>query len=545
MTQDCKFYVFREGRRKVQGELLLGSLRGSLSRAQDENGWVDALLRAGELECALADAGDPNAGLAAEITDACAKKLASWSYGTDPKLLAKLPVRLQGEFTVSTPEGFAYYALHPRQYVDVVEKIGAGKSAVVVGIRSIGTTLSAMTAAAFRRQGVTAERFTVRPTGHPFEREVEWDDAQQKAIARGRMNRARFVVVDEGPGLSGSSFLSVAEALCAAGVAREQIVLVPSHAPQLTSLRAKDAAERWNKFKSVTAPEGRYPKAQWIGGGVWRERFCGASSAWPGAWAAMERAKFLDERVFWKFEGHGPYGENARKIARVLSEQGFGAEVRRDELGYLGYESVHGRAATHNDLSPERLRRIAEYCALRAQEFRAEVSAAQQKDLATAVRVNYERGFEAQLPAALQKLPVMRGTICDARMSPRKWMLADDGRFLKLGATSHGDDHFFPGPCDIAWDLAGAIIEWEMDAATRENFLHTYTSLTSDPVARRIRNYLVAYGVVRFAWTRTAASSVQSTAEQERFLAESLRYRDAVETWVTAASAAVQAVRAS
>lgn len=545
MTQGCKFYVFREGRRKVSGELLLGGLRGSLGRAQDESGWVDALLRAGELECALDDAGDANAPAIAAITDGCAKKLASWGYGARPELMAKLPTRLAGEFTVSTPEGFAYYALHPRQYAEVVEKIGPAKSAVVVGIRSIGTTLSAMTAAAFRRQGVAGERFTVRPKGHPFEREVEWDDAQRRAIARGRMNQALFVVVDEGPGLSGSSFLSVAEALIGAGVAREQIVLVPSHAPQLTSLRAKNAAERWKRFRSITAPEGRYPKAQWVGGGAWRERFCGATNTWPGVWSAMERAKFLGDDLFWKFEGHGPYGARAREIARVLAEQGFGAAVRKDEFGYLGYERVHGRAATHQDLTPERLQRMAEYCALRAQEFRVEVSPAQQKDLATAVRVNYERGFEATLPASLQKLPVMRGTACDARMSPRKWMLAEDGRFVKLDATSHGDDHFFPGPCDIAWDLAGAVIEWEMDATTRENFLHIYTTLTSDPVGRRIRAYLVAYAVLRFAWTRTAATSVQSTAEQERFLAESLRYRDAVETWVTAASAAVQAVRAS
>ena len=29
----------------------------------------------------------------------------------------------------------------------------------------------------------------------------------------------------------------------------------------------------------------------------------------------------------------------------------------------------------------------------------------------------------------------------------------------------HGDDHFFPGPTDIAWDLAGTIVEWELAPA--------------------------------------------------------------------------------
>src|SRR3954452_24649815 len=121
MNSDCKFFVFREGRRSVAGEQLLGGLRGSLSRAADVNGWTDALLRAGELECGLEDAGSLEAERIAAITDACAKKLVSWSYRQDLGLLHGLPLRIGGELTVSTPEGFAYYALHPRQYAEVAE----------------------------------------------------------------------------------------------------------------------------------------------------------------------------------------------------------------------------------------------------------------------------------------------------------------------------------------------------------------------------------------------------------------------------------------
>jgi hypothetical protein len=77
----------------VSGEQLLGGLRGSLAKAADTNGWTDALLRAGELECGLEDAGSDEASRVARITDACAKKLVSWSYRQDLALLHELPLR--------------------------------------------------------------------------------------------------------------------------------------------------------------------------------------------------------------------------------------------------------------------------------------------------------------------------------------------------------------------------------------------------------------------------------------------------------------------
>ena len=58
----------------------------------------------------------------------------------------------------------------------------------------------------------------MRPEGHPFDRILRWSDKQLAWFAKASRADAMFVIVDEGPGLSGSSFLSVAEALCDAGV---------------------------------------------------------------------------------------------------------------------------------------------------------------------------------------------------------------------------------------------------------------------------------------------------------------------------------------
>ena len=73
-------------------------------------------------------------------------------------------------------------------------------------------------------------------------------------------------------------------------------------------------------------------------------------------------------------------------------------------------------------------------------------------------------------------------------MMPHEWLELPDGRLLKLDGSAHGDDHFFPGPCDIAWDLAGTIVEWKLTAPEAEYFLEEY---------RRAQRRRCAHGACR------------------------------------------------
>ena len=80
---------------------------------------------------------------------------------------------------------------------------GLGPDTRVIGIRSIGTGLAAIVAAA-----LGAKRpFTVRPVGHPFSRELRIGDGLKEQLLADP--HASFAIVDEGPGLSGSSFAAV------------------------------------------------------------------------------------------------------------------------------------------------------------------------------------------------------------------------------------------------------------------------------------------------------------------------------------------------
>src|SRR5688572_26046306 len=165
-------YVFREGRYNVSSEGLRRSLRQSLEQLRLGHNSprqnflaIESLLRAGELECALADCNHVHEQTACCITDELAAGLVSQTCTTPSAPLEALAsLALPYEVTIGVPEGFAYYALHPMQYARLAENIAFPTQRVaVVGIRSIGTTLGAVVKAALVNRGVSAERITVRP----------------------------------------------------------------------------------------------------------------------------------------------------------------------------------------------------------------------------------------------------------------------------------------------------------------------------------------------------------------------------------------------
>jgi hypothetical protein len=110
-------------------------------------------------------------------------------------------------------------------------------------------------------------------------------------------------------------------------------------------------------------------------------------------------------------------------------------------------------------------------------------------------------------------------------MQPYEWELAEDGRLLKHDGLSHGDDHFFPGPCDIAWDLAGAIVEWDMDKHQRAEFLSRYRDLTDDCPEARLPDYLLTYAVFRMAWSKMAAEASWGSFDETLLRRDYQRYR--------------------
>lgn len=526
------FWVFRDGRRTVAGAELLARLAGQLRQPASGRAVAAALISAGELEGVLADTASPDAALAGSITDLLAARLVNHA-GDHPSdnLLNLLPrLRVPESARLSPPEGFAYYALHPLDYAAVVARLPASTFAAVIGIRTIGTTLSAVVAAALAAQHTWAERITVRPAGDPYDRVTSFSEVQKRWIAIQRARRAEFVVVDEGPGLSGSSFLSVGEALVSAGVPRTSITFLCSRQPDPRALVARDAAMRWAGFRMLCAGEKTCLPADTVdvSAGQWRRLWFRDPAAQPASWTHMERMKLLstDGRSLYKFQGLGRYGAAVRERDRLLGDAGFGVAPEEDYAGFARYPVVSFEPLSARDLSREMIRRLADYCAFRATAFPGDGG---REPLEEMVRHNVRTLFGREIDLPQDALGTANPVLVDGRMLPHEWVQSGQS-VKKTDASTHGNDHFFPGPTDIAWDLAGAIVEWRLDDAAETALLEQYQRASGDDARRRLPAFLLAYSVFRAAYCRMAAHAMRGSDEHERLIAAAEKYEFAART---------------
>jgi hypothetical protein len=377
-----------------------------------------------------------------------------------------------------------------------------------------------------RFRGIECHRVTVRPTGHPYDRKLDFAPEFCEWLAHA--GDAGFLVLDEGPGISGSSFLAVAEALVNAGVEAERIQMIGSRAVDPSTLRATDACQRWARYRyhvmqnAPLAPEGA---GESLSGGTWRRHFHCDESAMPASWAPLEPAKFLarDERSIFKFEGFGRYGEAIGARAQQLADSGFAPRYLSNQCGFGRYELTSGRVLKSGELSPELLQRMAAYLAFRANAFTNQTP--QTPELEKMLRWNWQLEFDEELGASETQLCTERVVVCDGRMMPQEWLHTAWGGLLKLDAGSHGDNHFFPGPCDIAWDVAGAIVEWELYGEWRERFIGEYEARSRDHVAARLAPYLLAYVTFRMGWSKMAALAMQGEYDEALLFRDYEKYR--------------------
>lgn len=522
--------VFREsaGRARFPSATLIRELDSFLRSATSNHGerhelLTNALLRAGEIECALADLRHPAASAAESLSEEIARELLL-READYPSAFARLAAQhLPESLTTTTPEGFAYYALDPLRYPETIREFNSGPS-FVVGIRSVGTVLSAVSAAALR-----CGRMTVRPTGHPYDRELRLTPEQLAVVRRQVDGGARFFVVDEGPGLSGSSFLATAEALERKGVSRERITLIGSHDCDGANLVAQDAEARWNRYRFVavspaSAPEGARPFRDWD----WRRESQIGEKDWPATWSQLTPPKYISASgdLLWKYEGLGRAGDQVRARAHALADRRFSPRLSNFARGFSAYQYVPGEALRSAEWSADLAGCLAEYLVFRRSEFAADSDAA-------ALHQMVIHNVRALLGVDLvgYRLDVVSACICDARLMPHEWIRSED-RILKADATMHGDDHFYPGPCDIAWDVAGAIIDWQLQDASAADFISRYERLSGDNVRRRLPQYRIAYAAFRAAYASMAASAMPGTPEAGRFARACHRYKDVLRSEV-------------
>jgi hypothetical protein len=200
---------------------------------------------------------------------------------------------------------------------------------------------------------------------------------------------------------------------------------------------------------------------------------------------------------------------------------------------------------TASAISSSVLDRLAAYCAFRSREFRVDRERRQQLSEILPFNLKEEFGngtdeFRGEDllwdETDLQWLTTASAIVVDGRMHPWEWVQSPDGSLLKVDGCTHGDDHFLPGPTDIAWDLAGAIVEWEMDRAASDYFLDRYTRISGEDPRGRLPIFTLAYTMFRLGYCKMAAGAEAGTPEESRLLRDYRYYRSLAEQQIATAS---------
>lgn len=452
-------------------------------------------------------------------------------------------------------EGYAFYSLYPEAYLEAAERLPprfAG-SPVVIGLRSIGTGLAAMAAVALN----APTPVTLRPVGHPFRRELRVSERLRAALLADP--EAAYVIVDEGPGLSGSSFGAVADWLETQGVAAERIAFLPGHGGDLGPQSSDRHRRRWAEavrpvigfddlFRSAETP---YPPLErWfvdnlgppvapledLSGGGWRRLY--SHSHWLPANPQQERRKYLlrTARGSWllKFAGLGEAGEQALERARALHAAGFTAEPSALRHGFLAERWLEG-ARPLTEVTPDAVERLSSYLAFRAERFPApsgsgaalaELLAMARTNIGEALGDGAGKALDCWTADRLAELEAsLRRVVTDNRLHRWEWLRLPDGRLMKSDALDHAAAHDLIGCQDIAWDVAGGIVEFDLPDAQAEALCRAVEDAV--PLDRRLLAFCIpCYIAFQIGyWTFAAGSDPSAAGERRRYEARCRQIR--------------------
>jgi hypothetical protein len=562
--------VYRSAERQASTAAALDSLIRTAESASHptHDALTEIFIDLGEIESAIADRLFPHRDglhpIATVFRNAALRSahalIASWSSerATRDRELARMLEHLRRLPRAALPEtvdlrvseGYAYYALHPESYAAAAAQFAEmcrPSLAICVGIRSIGASLSAIVAAALERRGISVRQYTVRPRGHPFDRRVDVHD-DLAAAWRAAPSGAHFLVVDEGPGLSGSSFGAVVRALESLRVDPRRVSLFPSWNPDGSAFRSVEARAVWTDHRRFCA-DGKVARCSIVrrnegidlSAGAWRGFVCADPSSWPAVQPQHERVKRLlpASDAIVRFAGLGRYGAIKRQRANALAERGLAPRPLDLENGYLSMPFIDGKPCVRPTTAL--IDAAAAHVAFLTRTFPADRSPGVDA-LMEMTASNLREGLGDAAPP-LQLEPYRRPledapcAAIDGRMLAHEW-LESHGAFVKDDALDHHCDHFFPGVQDAGWDLAAVAFEFGLDRSGRERLIEKYRASSGDrDIQARLPFYDMAYPAFRLGYAALAQETLGETSDGRRFRAVAERCRARLRQVLTSPSA--------
>jgi hypothetical protein len=277
-------------------------------------------------------------------------------------------------------------------------------------------------------------------------------------------------------------------------------------------------------------------------GGTWRQHLYAGQSAWPPICNFFERVKYRftlrsGRQVLYKYLGLASRTPDFLPAAEALAAQiearaacGLAAPLVAQTLGFVATEWLEGAplagAAAHGDM-PEVL---GSYIArtggplLTPQEYDAatarlvEMIAVNTREALGPAAAALACGFR---PAA----DCPRQAYGDGHLQPYEWLVKGAEPPRKADGVGHDCDHTLVGRQPIAWDVAGAIVEWQLDTAAVARLLSAYQAAGGPPIdAASLQFYRLAYVALR-AGQCALAAELHDPYEQARLWAAYAGYR--------------------
>ncbi|NOK37847.1 hypothetical protein HMI49_32075 [Corallococcus exercitus] len=476
---------------------------------------------------------------------------------------------LPAQVTLKEPEGYAHFALYPELYLESARASRLPTSTRVVGVRSIGTGLACIVAAGL---GTSKPPITVRPVGPPFERRLHPGPRLTRELEAVAYADA-VAIVDEGPGLSGSSFGAVADFLEARGMPRERLHFFPSHAGPPGPMASEHHSARWTQVHRHTMDFDRCAArlTAWvedltgpaiapledISAGAWRHHVFPDPRDWPAVHIQQERRKYLltTERgsFLLRFAGLGIPAVHRALRARQLAEAGFTPPVVGRRHGFLvqpwlTQASPSSRAYDPDHAAPKAcplplargldrtalLEHVGHYLGFRARAFPApepgrgapmnRLLEMARHNTASVMGEAIARALDAWRPHLDALARAARPVETDHKLHPWEWLILAGGRILKTDAVDHHAGLDLVGCQDVAWDIVGAAVELNLSEPT----LATHVERTSGHVVSPLllRFYRPCYLAFQCGHYTLAATTLKNAAPNEtlRLRAAAARY---------------------
>ncbi|HEX2865890.1 MAG TPA: hypothetical protein VHO03_02550 [Ignavibacteriales bacterium] len=448
--------------------------------------------------------------------------------------------------TFNLPEGYAFYSLYPEMYLKSTDHFFQTffpSQAAVIGIRSIGASLSAVVSARLEKSGCEVHSFTVRPRGFYFDRELIIDVELEEELKAG--HKGYYLIVDEGPGLSGSSFASVAEWLKSLGISDDRIIFFPGYRTDGQNFVSGKSKAIWMKhmkfaseFEEVISLNDMLPGysegIKDVSAGMWRDVVFKNTEEFPPVYSGFEQRKYLssDGKYMLKFAGLGHYGSDLYERARVLAGEGFSPQALSFENGFILSRFIEGKALNSSEVNRNFLDKASSYIAFLKRTFPARCSRTY-NEIEEMASVNLMKGLGDEWAEKFKKLsnsfePLFStdATALDGRMLPWEWLNVN-GTYIKTDSIHHHKDHFFPGCEDIAYDIAGFLTEFSLSKEEVVYFINRYITESGDKkILSRLPFYYIFYNAFRLGMTMFPAQLTTDPKEKERFQILSQKYAD-------------------